>query len=75
MHRSTKSAITRWTNSQSGPVGLTAGVCPGSAGPSPAVGGVVMPVNKIAVLSSWLVVIGLFGGVAVVVVIVEKRSG
>jgi hypothetical protein len=34
-----------------------------------------MPVNKIAVLSSWLVVIGLFGGVAVVVVIVEKRSG
>ena len=41
--------------------------------PPPAVGGVVMPANTLAVLSPWLVAISLVGCIGTIVVIRKKR--
>jgi hypothetical protein len=44
-------------------------------GPRPqAVGGVVTPANTVALVSPWLAVIGLVGGIGTVVVVARKRS-
>jgi hypothetical protein len=51
------------------PVG---GLCPAAVGGT-AVGGFLVPANSFAVLSPWLVVIGLAGCIGVVVVVVRKR--
>jgi len=42
-------------------------------GPCPAVGGVVMPANTLAILTPWLAVIGLVTCIGTVVVVAKKK--
>ena len=43
-------------------------------GSCPAVGGVVMPVNTLAILGPWFAVIGLVGCISTVAVVAKKRE-
>jgi hypothetical protein len=42
-------------------------------GSCPAVGGVVMPVNTLAILGPWFAVIGLVGCIGTAIVVAKKR--
>ena len=52
---------------------ITVCYSPEDGGACPAVGGVVIPANTLALLSPWLVVIGLAGCIGTVVVVAKKR--
>ena len=45
----------------------------GPPGACPAVGGVVMPANTLAIAAPWLAVIGLVGGIGTVVGVAKER--